>query len=74
MEREQDFFGPDLIDIYEQMLFERAARGIRPVLYVSSNKDLECSVVMLLDEPADSFFSVWPSSFNTRISLQPMTS
>lgn len=74
MDMEKETMGLDLIDIYEQMLFERAARGIRPVLYVSSNKDLECSVVMLLDEPADDLFSVWPSSFNKRISLQPMTS
>lgn len=74
MNMEKEKVGSDLIDIYEQMLFERAARGIRPVLYISSNKDLECSVVMLLDEPADSFFSAWPSSFDTRISLQPMTS
>jgi hypothetical protein len=41
---------PNMIDLYEQMLFERAAQGIRPVLYISSSKDLECSMVMLLDE------------------------
>ena len=40
----------DIVDLYEQMLFERASNGIRPVLYVSSNKDLECSMLMLLDE------------------------
>ena len=40
----------DVVDIYEQMLSERAARGIRPVLYVSSYVDLECSLVMLLDQ------------------------
>jgi hypothetical protein len=74
MEREQDFVGPDLIDIYEQMLFERASRGIRPVLYISSTKDLECSALMLLEEPADDFFSTWPSSFAARASLHPMTS
>ena len=39
----------DLVDIFEQMLTLRAARGIRPVLYVSSYIDLECSLVMLLD-------------------------
>jgi hypothetical protein len=39
-----------MVDLYEEMLYERAAKGIRPVLYVSSHKDLECSVLMLLDE------------------------
>lgn len=39
----------DLVDIFEQMLTQRASRGIRPVLYVSSYIDLECSLVMLLD-------------------------
>lgn len=27
-----------------RLLYERAAMGIRPVLYVSSRKDFECSV------------------------------
>jgi len=40
----------DIVDIFEQMLSQRAAKGIRPVLYVSSYTDLECSLVMLLDE------------------------
>ena len=40
----------DMVDLYEEMLFELASRGIRPVLYVSSHKDLECSVLMLLNE------------------------
>jgi hypothetical protein len=39
-----------MVDLYEELLYERAAQGIRPVLYVSSYKDLECSVLMLLDE------------------------
>jgi hypothetical protein len=39
-----------MLDLYEEMLYERSARGIRPVLYVSSRKDLECSVLMLLNE------------------------
>ena len=43
----------DLIELYEQMLYQRAANGIRPVLYVSSSKDLECNMLMLLDEPID---------------------
>ena len=40
----------DIVDLFEQMLFQRAAKGIRPVLYVSSYTDLECSMLMLLDE------------------------
>ena len=40
----------DIVDVYEQMLFQRAAQGIRPTLYVSSFTDLECSMLMLLDE------------------------
>jgi hypothetical protein len=39
-----------MLDLYEEMLYERAAKGLRPVLYVSSRKDLECSVLMLMDE------------------------
>ncbi|HXG91596.1 MAG TPA: hypothetical protein VNN73_04410 [Blastocatellia bacterium] len=40
----------DLVELYEQMLFQRAVKGIRPVLYVSSYTDLECSMMMLLDD------------------------
>ena len=40
----------DIVDVYEQMLFQRATKGIRPTLYVSSYTDLECSMLMLLDE------------------------
>ena len=40
----------DLVGVFEEMLLQRAMRGIRPVLYVSSNTDLECSMLMLLDE------------------------
>lgn len=47
---EQEMTDSDVVDLYEEMLYERAAKGIRPVLYVSSHKDLECSVLMLLNE------------------------
>ena len=40
----------DIVELFEQMLFQRASKGIRPVLYVSSYTDLECSMLMLLDE------------------------
>jgi hypothetical protein len=39
-----------MVELFEQMLYQRAAKGIRPVLYVSSYTDLECSMLMLLDE------------------------
>ena len=43
----------DMVELFEQMLFQRAAQGIRPVLYVSSYTDLECSMLMLLDEMSE---------------------
>jgi len=39
----------DMVDLYEEMLYERAARGFRPTLYISSATDLHCNLVMLLD-------------------------
>lgn len=42
--------GVDMLDLMEEMLFQRAASGLRPVLYVSSYTDLECSMLMLLDD------------------------
>lgn len=50
---QQEMTDSNAVDLYEQLLFERATKGIRPVLYVSSRKDLECSVLMLLDEPPE---------------------
>ena len=50
---EQKMTESDVVDLYEQLLYERAAKGIRPVLYVSSPKDLECSVIMLLNKAPD---------------------
>lgn len=43
----------DIIDIFEEMLSQRAMKGHRPFLFVSSFKDLECNLVMLLDESSD---------------------
>jgi hypothetical protein len=43
----------DVVELYEELLYERAAKGLRPVLYVSSPKDLECSVLMLLNKPPE---------------------
>lgn len=47
---EQEMPPSEIVDLYEEMLHKRAMKGIRPVLYVSSPKDLECSVQLLLDE------------------------
>jgi hypothetical protein len=47
----------DMVDVLEEMLCQRAMNGFRPVLYVSSFTDLECNMLMLLDETAD-----WPDA------------
>lgn len=39
----------EMVDLYEEMLCTKAMNRIRPVLYVSSSKDLECNVLMLLN-------------------------
>lgn len=46
----QPKLGVDMVDLVEEMLFQRASTGIRPVLYVSSYTDLECNMLMLLDD------------------------
>lgn len=43
----------DIIEIFEEMLSQRARKGHRPFLFVSSFMDLECNLVMLLDDSAD---------------------
>lgn len=43
----------DFLEVVEQMLYRRAANGIRPVLYMSSLTDFECSTVMLLEEVSE---------------------
>ena len=50
-------FGADTVDLLEEMLFQRAASGIRPVLYLSSYTDLECSMLMLLDNTGEARWS-----------------
>jgi hypothetical protein len=47
----------DVVDLYEEMLYARASKGIRPVLYLSSSTDFECSAIMLLDKTAGKLFS-----------------
>ena len=50
-------FSADTVDLMEEMLFQRAASGIRPVLYLSSYTDLECSMLMLLDNTGEARWS-----------------
>jgi len=50
-------FAVDTVDLMEEMLFQRAASGIRPVLYLSSYTDLECSMLMLLDDTGEARWS-----------------
>jgi hypothetical protein len=52
----------DIIDIFEEMLSQRAMKGHRPFLFVSSFKDLECNLVMLLDAGSDLANSDLPRS------------
>jgi len=47
----------DTVDLLEEMLLQRAASGIRPVLYLSTYIDLECSILMLLDDTGDACWS-----------------
>jgi hypothetical protein len=49
----------DIVDVFEEMLCQRAMNGFRPVLYVSSFMDLECNMLMLLDETAE-----WPDALS----------
>jgi hypothetical protein len=42
-----------MLDLYDEMLYARVAKGIRPVLYISSPKDLECSILILLNRPPE---------------------
>lgn len=50
-------FCADTVDLMEEMLFQRAASGIRPVLYLSSYTDFECSMLMLLDDGGEARWS-----------------
>lgn len=47
----------DLVELVEEMLYARASGGIRPVLYLSTYTDLECSMLMLLDEAGEVHWS-----------------
>jgi hypothetical protein len=50
--------GENWVDLVEDMLFQRASSGIRPLLYLSTYTDLECSMMMLLDETGEAQWSI----------------
>jgi hypothetical protein len=54
----EPYTGVDLVDLVEDMLFQRASSGIRPLLYLSTYTDLECSMMMLLDETGEAQWSI----------------
>jgi hypothetical protein len=45
-ERRQRF---DVVDLFEELLARRAELGFRPVLYVSSERDLECNLIGMFE-------------------------
>ena len=63
----------DYVDLYEQLLYERASQGIRPVLYVSTSTDLECAMLMLLDDGADARYIGSPQHTKRRSGYHLMT-
>lgn len=63
----------DYVDLYEQLLYERASMGIRPVLYVSSLTDLECAMLMLLDDDAEARYVGSPQQIKRGTGYHLMT-
>jgi hypothetical protein len=63
----------DMVDLFEEMLYQRASAGIRPMLYVSSNTDLECSMLMLLDDAGEIQWSTGPQPELKRIGYHVVT-
>lgn len=45
-ERKQRF---DVVDLYEELLSKRAEMGHRPVIFVSSERDLECTLIGMFE-------------------------
>ena len=39
----------DIVDLYEELLTRRAEMGYRPVIYVSSERDLECNLIGMFE-------------------------
>jgi hypothetical protein len=46
-ERKQRF---DVVDLYEELLSKRAELGHRPIIYVSSERDLECTLIGMFEQ------------------------
>ncbi len=66
-------FGDETVDLMEDMLFQRAASGIRPVLYLSSYTDLECSMLMLLDNTGEAVWSAEQTPATTHAGYHVIT-
>jgi hypothetical protein len=45
-EKKQRF---DIVDLYEELLSKRAEMGHRPIIYVSSERDLECNLIGMFE-------------------------
>ncbi len=45
-ERKQRF---DIVDLYEELLSKRAEMGHRPIIFVSSERDLECNLIGMFE-------------------------
>ena len=53
-ERRHNF---DMVDLYEELLSQRADMGYRPVLYVSCERDLECTLIGMFESCGTDEFS-----------------
>jgi hypothetical protein len=60
----------NIVDLYEELLYARAMKGIRPMLYVSSEQDLKRSVLKLLEEPRAARIWEEPRCLISRAGLQ----
>ena len=63
----------DMVDLFEEMLYQRASCGIRPMLYLSSNTDLECSMLMLLDDRGEIQWTTEPQPAAKRAGYHVVT-
>lgn len=45
-ERKQRF---DIVDLYEELLAKRAEMGYRPMIFVGSERDLECNLIGMFE-------------------------
>lgn len=39
----------DIVDLYEELLAKRAEMGHRPIIYVASERDLECTLIGMFE-------------------------